>query len=224
MLDAIDLAITPGTKLGIIGPNGAGKSTLLKVMCGILEPTHGTVETHGRIAPLLELGAGFDTNLSVQQNVLLYGTLLGFSRSDLLARLDRILDFAELAEYAAYPVRALSSGMTARLGFAVATDVAPEILIVDEVLSVGDQRFREKSKQRLDDLWHADTTVLTVSHELDFVRTTCERVIWLDRGSVRFDGDPTTAVSGYITSVDLAANDLVRSMKQRYLTESGSSA
>ncbi|NEP28738.1 ATP-binding cassette domain-containing protein, partial [Moorena sp. SIO3I6] len=144
VLDDIHLAVKAGEKIGIIGPNGSGKSTLLKVICGILQPTRGQVWIRGEIAPLIELGAGFDPELSVLDNIKLYGVMLGFSKQEMKRRTPSILEFAELEDYKLMPVKGLSSGMSARLGFAIATDVQPDILILDEVLSVGDQSFRIK--------------------------------------------------------------------------------
>jgi len=149
VLDDIDLVINSGAKLGIIGANGAGKSTLLKVICGILEPTKGQVRVRGQIASLIELGAGFDADLPVIDNIILYGVMLGFSRQEMKEKTKDILDFAELEEYMGAPVKSLSSGMVARLGFAIATEVHPDILILDEVLSVGDESFKNKCKRRL---------------------------------------------------------------------------
>jgi ABC-type polysaccharide/polyol phosphate transport system ATPase subunit len=210
VLDAIDLRIESGEKVGIIGPNGAGKSTLLKLMCGVLEPTSGTVTVTGRVAPLLELGAGFDPELTVLDNIELYGVLLGIERRIISERAADILRFAELEEYAHYPVRALSSGMAARLGFAIATDVEPNILLIDEALAVGDESFRAKSKARIDALWRHDTTVIVVSHDLTYVRTTCERAFWLDHGRIAAVGAPQDVVGEYIRSVDEAAISALR--------------
>lgn len=201
VLDQIGLVVEAGNKVGIIGANGAGKSTLLKVICGILRPTKGLVRVRGKIAPLIELGAGFDPEISVLDNILLYGVLLGFSRAQMRVRVDSILEFAELQEYAVLPVKALSSGMVARLGFAIATDVQPDILILDEVLSVGDQSFKNKCKQRIDKFWEANSTVLVVSHELSFIMQSCDKVIWLDKGKVKFIGDTETGIKQYLESV-----------------------
>ncbi len=211
VLEGIDLRIERGEKVGIIGPNGAGKSTLLKLICGVLQPTAGTVAVDGRVAPLLELGAGFDPELTVLDNIQLYGVLLGLDRRVVTARSAEILRFAELEEYAHYPVRALSSGMAARLGFAVATDVDPDILLIDETLAVGDESFRAKSKARIDALWRHDTTVIVVSHDLATIRTTCERAIWLEHGRIAAAGTPTDVIASYMRAVDDGAiNALLR--------------
>ena len=205
VLDDVSLTVERGEKLGIIGPNGSGKSTLLKIICGILEPTSGLVESRGSIAPLIELGAGFDPDLPVADNILLYGVLLGRSREQMEARTPEILRFAELEEYRSMPVRALSSGMAARLGFAIATDTNPDILILDEVLAVGDEAFRNKSRRRIESMWHEHVTVLVVSHELQFIRDSCTSAIWLDGGRVRAAGSAGFVVNAYLGSVETSA-------------------
>jgi ABC-type polysaccharide/polyol phosphate transport system ATPase subunit len=201
VIDEIDLIVNSGEKIGIIGANGAGKSTLLKLISGILEPTDGKIRVRGNIAPLIELGAGFDPNISVRDNIVMYGILLGFSRREMQARTAKILDFAELAEYALVPVKGLSSGMIARLGFAIATDVQPDILILDEVLSVGDRSFRNKCQHRIDSFLNGDTTVLVVSHDLDFIRTSCQKAIWLEHGRIKFSGSGAETVDRYLSTV-----------------------
>ena len=211
VLDHIDLEIGEGEKVALIGPNGAGKSTLLKIICGVLTPSAGSVDVRGRVAPLLELGAGFNPELSVIDNVVLYGVLLGMDRSTIDARIDSILSFAELQEYRQYPVRALSSGMAARLGFAIATDSDADILLIDEALSVGDQSFRAKSRARIDALWHAHRTVVIVSHDLALVRSMCEKAVWVERGGIVAVGTPGEIIDRYVRAVDEAAmNALLR--------------
>jgi ABC-type polysaccharide/polyol phosphate transport system ATPase subunit len=205
VLDGIELEVSPGEKVGLIGANGAGKSTLLKVVCGILRPQRGTVRVDGRIAPLLELGAGFDADSSVVENVLMYGVLLGVSRRTMEERVDAILAFSELDEYRMYPVRALSSGMAARLGFAIATEVDADVLLVDEALSVGDESFRAKSRARIDSLLHPNRTVLFVSHDLALIRSLTDRVVWIDHGRIAADGPPNDVLARYLASVDAAA-------------------
>lgn len=205
VLDGIDIVIARGEKVGIIGPNGAGKSTLLKLICGVLAPSAGRVAVDGRVAPLLELGAGFDPDMTVVDNIMLYGVLLGIDRRIVTERIDEILRFAELEEYARYPVHALSSGMAARLGFAIATDVDPDILLIDEALSIGDESFRTKSKARIDALWRHDTTVVVVSHDLSYIRATCEKALWLDRGRIAAIGTPADVADRYVRAVDEAA-------------------
>jgi ABC-2 type transport system ATP-binding protein len=201
VLDNIDLVVEKGEKIGIIGANGSGKSTLLKIISGILQPTTGTVRVRGQIAPLIELGAGFDAEISVMDNILLYGVLLGFSRNEMKARAHSILEFAELEDYALVPVKGLSSGMVARLGFSIATDVQPDILILDEVLSVGDESFKNKCKQRIDNFWDANATVLVVSHDLGFISTSCKKAIYLSHGNIRFQGKSKEVVDYYLKSI-----------------------
>lgn len=198
ILNNIDLVIHQGEKVGIIGANGSGKSTLLKIICGIFTPTSGTVRVRGKIAPLIELGGGFEPEISVVDNIIFYGILLGFSKQEIKGKISSILEFAQLEEYAEIPVKALSSGMTARLGFSIATDVKPDILILDEVLSVGDAHFQSKSKQRMDQLWQANTTVLLVSHDLDFLQKTCNSAILLDKGNIKFIGSVHEAIKIYL--------------------------
>ncbi|TAE57893.1 MAG: ABC transporter ATP-binding protein [Nostocales cyanobacterium] len=198
VLDHIDLVVDKGEKIGIIGANGSGKSTLLKVISGILQPTTGTVRVRGQVAPLIELGAGFDPEISVMDNILLYGVLLGFSRSEMKERARSILEFAELEDYALVPVKGLSSGMVARLGFAIATDVQPDILILDEVLSVGDESFKNKCKKRMDSFWNGETTVLVVSHDLGFVKQSCDKAILLSKGNIKLVGESQKVVESYL--------------------------
>lgn len=201
VLDKIDLVVEKGEKIGIIGANGSGKSTLLKVISGILQPTSGTVRVRGQVAPLIELGAGFDSEISVMDNILLYGVLLGFSRAEMKQRANSILEFAELQDYALVPVKGLSSGMVARLGFAIATDVQPNVLILDEVLSVGDENFKNKCKQRIDSFWNGDATVLVVSHDLEFVKQYCNQCVWLEKGILKFQGKTNKTVELYLDSL-----------------------
>ena len=203
IIDDVSLVINAGEKIGIIGSNGAGKSTLLKLVSGILEPTVGKVRVNGNIAPLIELGAGFDQNISVHDNIIMYGVLLGFSRREMQKRIPMILDFAELNDYALVPVKGLSSGMVARLGFAIATDVQPDILILDEVLSVGDQSFKNKCQHRIDKFLNGDTTVLVVSHDLGFIRTSCDKVIWIERGRIKYVGSGKETVDRYLNTLVL---------------------
>ncbi|WP_392535700.1 ABC transporter ATP-binding protein [Nostoc sp. C117] len=208
VIDQINLVVNAGETLGIIGANGSGKSTLLKLICGILQPTHGTVRVKGKIAPLIELGAGFDAEISVIDNIMLYGVLLGYSRTEMLNRAPSILEFAELQDYALVPVKGLSSGMVARLGFAIATDVQPDILILDEVLSVGDESFKNKSKQRIDSFWNGKATILVVSHDLKFIKQSCQYAIWLNKGHVKFAGKSEETVDFYLKAVELGTESL----------------
>jgi len=197
-LSEVDLEVGRGEVFGLIGANGAGKSTLLKVVARVLRPTRGRVRVWGRVAPLLELGAGFDMELTGRENVFLNGTILGFSRADLAARFDRIVDYAGLAEFVDAPMRTYSSGMVARLGFAVATDVAPEVLLVDEVLAVGDAEFQRRSVERIEAFRDRGTTILLVTHNLDAVRAMCTRAAWLQRGRVVAVGGAAETVGRYL--------------------------
>ena len=192
-LKDVDLHVKRGESWGLIGTNGSGKSTLLKMITGILKPYKGTVQVRGKIAPMIELGAGFDQELTARENIFLNGAVLGHSRRFMEEHFDEIVEFAELQRFLDSPIKNYSSGMKARLGFAVATMVNPEILICDEVLSVGDAAFQEKSYKRMMELMHGGTTVLFVSHSLPQIREMCSRVVWLDHGSVRMFG-PTQAV------------------------------
>ena len=200
ILNEIELKIDRGEKIAIIGANGSGKSTLLKVICGILQPTTGSVRVKGNIAPLIELGAGFDEELSVHDNIIFYGVMLGFSRQEMKERAKSILEFAELQEYGLIPVKGLSSGMKARLGFAIATDVEPDILILDEILSVGDEGFKHKCEQKMQEFWQDGTTILLVSHSMNFIAESCNKTIWLDHGKIKFMGDTDQAIKHYLNS------------------------
>lgn len=215
VLEGLNLHVRHGQKIGVIGPNGSGKSTLLRVISGILQPTTGSARVIGTVAPLLELGAGFDPDLSVDDNIYLYAALLGYSRSQIRAEYDHIVEFAELDEYRRVPVRALSSGMTARLGFSIATAFAPDILLFDEIFAVGDERFRAKSRRRIEDLWRSDRTIVLVSHDLASIRQTCERAIWLENGKLRAFGDASEVVTAYTLDVDTRARAVLESLKVR---------
>lgn len=198
VLEDINLVIERGEKIGMIGANGSGKSTMLKLISGILQPTSGVVRVKGKIAPLIELGAGFDAELSVMDNIVLYGVMLGYSQVEMRSRAQHILEFAELENYALVPVKGLSSGMTARLGFAIATDVKPDILILDEVLSVGDVSFKNKCSQRMEEFWQDHVTVLLVSHSMDLIRKNCHKAIWLEQGQIRMVGTSDNVVNEYL--------------------------
>jgi ABC-type polysaccharide/polyol phosphate transport system ATPase subunit len=206
VLNRINLVIEKGEKIGIIGANGSGKSTLLKVISGILQPTSGQVRVKGKIAPVIELEAGFDSQLSVFDNIILYGVMLGFSRQEMKERSASILHFANLENEANIPVKGLSSGMIARLGFAIATDIQPDILILDEVLSVGDERFKRKCQQRMEQLWDDQTTVLFVSHELEMMKNSCQRLIWLDKGEIKHIGPVKETLALYLQEINPSEN------------------
>jgi ABC-2 type transport system ATP-binding protein len=193
----VSFEVRKGETLGIIGPNGAGKSTLLKLVAQVLRPTSGRVRVRGRVAPLLELGAGFDPELTGRENVFLNGTILGFREGDVAQRFDRIVDFAGIRDFIDLPLRTYSTGMVARLGFAVATDVQPDVLIVDEILSVGDEEFQRKSGARLAELRRHGDAILLVSHGLESVKRLCHRVAWLDHGRLKAIGPPDEVVEQY---------------------------
>ena len=184
-LKNVSLKVKPGEAWGLIGVNGSGKSTLLKTICGILKPYKGTVTTRGTIAPLIELGAGFDMNMTARENVFLNGTVLGHSRRFMQEHFDEIIDFAELWDFLDVPIKNFSSGMQARLGFAIATMVQPDILVVDEILSVGDYQFQQKCYDRMEKMMDGGTTLLYVSHDVKSVRKLCDHAIWLEHGVVR---------------------------------------
>ena len=187
-LEHISFEVKKGETLGLIGRNGAGKSTMLKVISGILKPTEGSVVCRGNVVPMLELGSGFDFDLTGRENIFLNGAILGYSKEFLHEKYDEIVEFSELGQFIEVPIRNYSSGMLARLAFSIATVVNPEILIVDEILSVGDAAFQEKSKKRMLELMGGGTTVLFVSHSLEQIREMCNRVVWLEHGNVKMVG------------------------------------
>jgi ABC-2 type transport system ATP-binding protein/lipopolysaccharide transport system ATP-binding protein len=196
-LDHVSFSVQSGETLGLIGHNGAGKSTMLKVISGILKPTEGSVTTRGSVVPMLELGSGFDMDLTGRENIFLNGAILGYSEEFLQERYDEIVACAELGQFIDVPIRNYSSGMMARLAFSVASLVEPEILIVDEILSVGDAPFQEKSRARMKDLMGGGTTVLFVSHSLDQIREMCKRVVWLEHGQVKMVGKTEEVCDAY---------------------------
>ena len=185
----ISFTVENGERLGILGFNGAGKSTLLKTIAGVLKPTKGSVKVHGVIAPLLELGAGFDSNYSGKENIFLYGATMGYSRKYIQEKYDEIVEFSELKDFIDVPIKNYSSGMKARLGFAIATAVEPEVLILDEVLSVGDAKFRRKSEAKVTSMFDKGVTVLFVSHSTEQVRRLCDKAIILEKGKIIAQGE-----------------------------------
>ena len=197
-LNQVSLSINPGEVLGLIGQNGAGKSTFLKLVARVLRPTRGRVRVRGRVAPLLEVGAGFHPELTGRENVFLNGAMLGFSHSEMKEKLPRIIEFSELGEFIDAPLRTYSSGMSARLGFAVATDSQPDILIVDEILSVGDEAFQHKSFERIQSIKAQGATILLVSHSMNTIETMCQRAAWLHHGQLIALDDAKAVVAQYI--------------------------
>lgn len=193
----VSFEVRQGEVLGIIGKNGAGKSTLLKVISGIMKPTKGSVALYANVVPMLELGSGFDFDLSGRENVFLNGAILGYSKEFLHRKYEEIAAFSELGEFMEAPLRNYSSGMVMRLAFSIATVVCPEILIVDEILAVGDADFQEKSRKRMKELMGGGTTVLFVSHNMDQIRAMCGRVLWLDHGQVADFGDTQVICDRY---------------------------
>ena len=188
-LKDVSFTVNKGDRLGILGLNGAGKSTILKVIAGVYKPSEGHVERYGKMAPMIELGAGFDPQYTGRENIYLYGSVLGFSRDFLDEKYDEILEFSELKEFIDVPLKNYSSGMKARLGFAIATIVEPEILILDEVLSVGDAKFRRKCENKMQGMFDKGVTVLFVSHSIEQVKNLCNKAILLDHGRLIAQGD-----------------------------------
>lgn len=197
-LKNVSFNVSKGEVVGIIGKNGAGKSTLLKIISGILKPTKGSVTCSGSIVPMLELGSGFDHDLTGRENIFLNGAILGYGKEFLESKFEEILDFSELGRFIDVPIRNYSSGMLMRLAFSIATMVNPEILIVDEILAVGDAAFQEKSKARMMELMSGGTTVLFVSHNLEHIREMCNRVLWLDSGKIKMIGETEEVCDRYI--------------------------
>ena len=193
----LNLEVRRGEALGIIGRNGAGKSTLLKVIARVVRPTSGSVRVWGSVAPLLSLGGGFHPELTGRENIFLKGALLGFSRANIQQKVDSIIEFAELSEFIDAPLRTYSSGMMTRLGFAIATDVEPDILIIDEVLAVGDESFRQKSLVRMQYFLEQDTTILFVSHAVEVIREICSSAIWVDQGQISASGAVDEVMESY---------------------------
>ena len=196
-LKDVNFEVKKGESWGLIGANGSGKSTLLKLICGILKPYKGTVKVHGKIAPLIELGAGFDPQLTARENIYLNGALLGHKKAFMEMHFNEIIEFAELGDFIDVPIKNFSSGMAARLGFAVATIVKPDISIVDEVLAVGDIAFQEKCRKRMESLLQNGTTLLFVSHSSKQVKELCQNVIWLDKGHVVAQGRAEDIIQKY---------------------------
>ncbi|OFO65920.1 ABC transporter ATP-binding protein [Haemophilus sp. HMSC068C11] len=197
-LKDINFKVKRGEAWGLIGKNGSGKSTLLKLISGIIEPYRGSVDVNGSLSPLIELGAGFDSELTARENIFLNGALLGHSRKFIEEHFQQIVDFAELNEFLDVPIKNFSSGMSARLGFAIATVTKPDILIVDEVLAVGDYAFQQKCKVRMEELLSGGTTLLFVSHSIEQVKELCQYVIWIDKGIIKAQGDVESVSQQYM--------------------------
>lgn len=196
-MNNISFSVDKGESCALIGANGSGKSTMLKIISGILTPTKGSVEVNGSIAPLIELGAGFDYELTGRENIFLNGAILGYSKKLMLEKYDEIIDFSELRDFIDVPVKNYSSGMIARLGFSIATMVKPEILVVDEILAVGDQAFQDKCHKRLEDMMNSGTTVLLVSHSAADIKRICQKAVWIDKSNLRFVGNVDEALQLY---------------------------
>ena len=200
-LKDVSFEVKKGEAWGIIGTNGSGKSTLLKLICGILKPYKGSVSVHGSVAPLIELGAGFEGDLTASENIYLNGAVLGYDKHFMQRHFDEIVDFAELWDFLEMPIKNYSSGMAARLGFAIATVVRPDILICDEVLSVGDYAFQQKCEKRMNEMRENGTTLLYVSHSMESVREVCDHAVWLEKGSVQMLGNINKIVEAYLDSM-----------------------
>lgn len=197
----INLEVKRGDSVALIGVNGSGKSTLLKVIAGVLHPTTGSVQVHGSIAPMIELGAGFDPELTARENIFLNGAVLGHGRKFMEAHFQSIVDFAELWDFVDVPVKNFSSGMVARLGFAIATEVSADVLVVDEILAVGDFRFQQKCKERISQMMENGTTLLFVSHNEEQVKELCKRAVWLRHGKLMADGNVSEVCELYQSSM-----------------------
>ena len=194
----VSFQVREGEAWGLIGTNGSGKSTMLKAISGILAPYKGSITVNGSVAPLIELGAGFDQELTARENIFLNGCVLGHSQKFMQEHFDEIVEFAEIQQFLDSPIKNYSSGMKARLGFSVATMVKPDILIVDEILSVGDYKFRKKCEKRMQELMNGGTTLLYVSHNIDEVKRLCDHVIWIDHGKMRMIGETGAVCDAYM--------------------------
>ena len=210
-LTDVSFDVKRGEVVGLVGTNGAGKSTLLKVVSGVYKPTKGNVQAYGNICPMIELGAGFDHDLTAAENIFLNGAIMGYTKEFLHEKYDDIVNFSELHEFMDVPVKNFSSGMMARLAFSVATITSPEILIVDEILSVGDLSFQLKSEEKMMNMINGGTTVLYVSHSIESIRRLCNRVVWLDHGHVVMFGETDEVCDAYLRSLGLTDEDLKKS-------------
>ncbi len=199
-VDNVSFDIKKGDVFGIVGLNGCGKSTTLKIISGILEPTKGSVKTYGTIAPLIELGAGFDMDLTARENIYLNGSVLGYSKKFMDEKFDEIVEFSEMREFLDVPMKNYSSGMVARIGFAIATVTTPDILIVDEILAVGDFLFQQKCEDRINKMINDDTTVIIVSHSIEQIERLCKHCVWLEKGKIKMIGDAAEVCNAYKNS------------------------
>ncbi len=206
-INDVSFKIYKGEKIGIIGYNGAGKSTLLNLITGIYHPDKGSVNTYGKISPLLSLGAGFDQNFSGRKNIILNGAVLGYDKEYLESKVDEIIEFSELGEYIDIPIKNYSNGMLAKLGFSIATAVNPDILIIDEILGVGDVNFQKKSADKIRSLMDGGTTVLLVSHSIPQIRELCDKAIWIDNGNLREIGEVNKVCDHYLKDAEKASNE-----------------
>ena len=197
----VSFQVKKGEAWGLIGTNGSGKSTMLKAISGILKPYKGSVSVNGTVAPLIELGAGFDAEMTARENIFLNGCVLGHTEQFMKEHFDEIVDFAEVREFLDSPLKNYSSGMKARLGFAIATMVKPEILIVDEILAVGDYKFRKKCEERMNEMLSGGTTLLYVSHNIDEVLRLCDHALWIDKGVARMQGDVREVCDAYMNEM-----------------------
>ena len=202
-LKDVSFSVKRGEAWGLVGTNGSGKSTLLKLICGILKPYKGSVTVRGTVAPLIELGAGFDGELTATENIYLNGAVLGYSKEFMDAHFQEIVDFAELWDFMNMPIKNYSSGMAARLGFSIATIVRPDILIVDEVLAVGDAAFQEKCQKRMQEMLAGGTTLLFVSHTMQTVRELCDHALWINKGVVQMQGKVEPVCNAYMESLSI---------------------
>ena len=200
-LQDVSFSIEPGESVALIGRNGSGKSTMLKVISGVMYPSGGSVAVNGEIAPMIELGAGFDMDLTARENIFLNGAVLGHDRDYMMEHFDRIIEFSELKDFVDVPVKNFSSGMIARLGFSIATEVQADILVCDEVLAVGDFMFQQKCHDRMEQMLSGGTTLLFVSHDINQVKQLCRRAIWIDHGHLRGDGPSAEVCDAYVAAM-----------------------
>lgn len=215
VLNDISFTVKRGEKLGILGFNGAGKSTLLRIIAGVYEPTEGKITINGKIAPLLELSAGFDKNYSGKDNIYLNGALLSMDKNYLDEKHDEIVEYSELGEYINFPVKNYSKGMKAKLGFSIATLIEPDILIIDEILSVGDIKFKKKSGEKINEMMAEGVTVLLVSHSINQVRRICDKCIWIDNGELIMEGDVDEVCDAYVEDANYARLRKEKRMKRK---------